>query len=140
MAGINKVILLGNLGKDPETRTLESGVKVVTFSLATTEVYKNKAGEKTSSTEWHNIVLWRRLAEIAETYLKKGTQIYLEGKIRSRSYDDKDGIKRYITEVVGDTFTMLGGRKAEDAAAPAKVAEPVADENFTVNESDDLPF
>ena len=97
MAGINKVILVGNLGKDPEVRTLENGAKVANFTLATSETYKNKEGQRVTTTEWHNIVLWRGLADIAERFLRKGNQVYIEGKIKSRTWDEKDGNKRYIT-------------------------------------------
>lgn len=107
---INKVILVGNVGKDPEVRHLENGTPVCNFSLATSETYTNKNGEKVTNTEWHNIVLWRTQAEIAQKFVKKGSQIYVEGKIRTRSYDDKDNIKRYVTEIVGDTFQLLGRR------------------------------
>jgi single-strand DNA-binding protein len=113
MAGVNKVILVGNLGKDPEIRTLESGVKVATFSLATSESFKDRDGNRQDRTEWHNIVLWRGLAEIAERYLKKGNSIYVEGKLQTRSWDDKEGNKRYTTEIIGHNMTMLGGRKEE---------------------------
>src|SRR5436190_23608091 len=102
MAGINKVILVGNLGKDPEVKTLESGRKVATFTLATTESYKDKNGEKVDSTEWHNIAFWGPVADVIEKYLKKGNQIYMEGKIRSRSYEDKEKVKRYFYEIIGD--------------------------------------
>lgn len=105
------MILLGNLGKDPEITYLESNkVPVVRFSLATTETYMNKEGQKVDQTEWHNVTLWRGLAEVAEKYLKKGSRIYLEGKIRNRSYEDKEGIKRYTTEIVGDNMVMLDSR------------------------------
>lgn len=117
MAGVNKVILIGNLGKDPEVRSLEGGAKVANFSLATTEVYKDKSGQRQDQTEWHNIVLWRSLAEVAEKYLKKGTMIYLEGKLRTRSWEDKEGHKRYTTEVVGETFTILSSKKTEEASS-----------------------
>ena len=110
MAGVNKVILLGNLGKDPEVRRLDDGRGVANFSLATSETYKNKSGEKVTNTEWHNIVLWSPLADIAENYLKKGSQVYIEGKISNRSYEDKDGVKKYISEVVGREMTLLGSR------------------------------
>src|SRR5690606_23796607 len=102
---VNKVSLVGNLGRDPEVRRLENGRAVATFSLATSETYKNKNGEKVTNTEWHNIVLWTPLAEIAERFLRKGNQVYIEGKVTYRSYDDKDGNKRYITEVVGRDMT-----------------------------------
>lgn len=139
MAGINKVILVGNLGKDPEVRNLESGAKVANFPIATSETYKNKEGQRVTQTEWHNIVLWRGLAEIAEKYLNKGNQVYIEGKIRTRSWDDKDGNKRYTTEIIGDNLTMLGGRKeADESAAPDNnTAAPDADAG---EEKDDLPF
>ena len=110
MAGVNKVILVGNLGKDPEVRYLDNGVAVANFSLATTENYKNKEGERVSQTEWHNIVLWRGLAEVAEKYLKKGASIYVEGKIKTRKWEDKEGVTRYTTEILGDNMTMLGGK------------------------------
>ena len=113
MAGINKVILIGNLGKDPEIITFETAKKA-TFPLATTEYFKNKAGEEVEQTEWHNIVCWRGLADIAEKILKKGTQIFIEGKLRTRSWEDKDGNKRYITEVVADNFSVLANRNHPD--------------------------
>jgi single-strand DNA-binding protein len=113
MAGVNKCILIGNLGKDPESKNLESGNTVTTFSLATSESYKDKQGNKVDQTEWHNIVLWGKLAEIASKYLKKGSSIYLEGKIRTRSWDDKDGNKKYTTEIIGESFTMLGKKEGE---------------------------
>jgi len=110
---VNKVILVGNVGKDPETRYLDENTAVCKFSFATSEVYRNKEGEKITQTEWHNIVLWRGLAQVAEKYVKKGSQLFIEGRIRSRSYDDKDGNKRYITEIVGDNMQMLG-RKSDN--------------------------
>lgn len=139
MAGVNKVILIGNLGKDPEVRHLENGAAVANFPIATTESYKDKNGNRQDQTEWHNIVLWRGLAEIAEKYLRKGNQIYIEGKLRSRSWEDKEGNTRYITEVVGDNMTMLGGRPSEQSNTPSN------DNNKETNipqedESDDLPF
>ena len=108
---LNKVILVGNLGKDPETRYLDENTAVCKFPFATSEVYKNREGEKITQTEWHNIVLWRGLAQVAEKYVKKGSQLYIDGRIRTRSYDDKDGNKRYITEIVGDNMQMLGRRQ-----------------------------
>ncbi len=105
---VNKVILVGNLGKDPELRYTPSGAAVVTFSLATSERYKDKGGEWVDKTEWHNVVAWRNLAEICGKYLHKGKQVYIEGKIQTRSYDDRDGNKRYITEIVADQMQMLG--------------------------------
>ena len=108
MASKNLVILIGNLGKDPELRYTASGTAVCNFSLATTENYKDRDGNKQEKTEWHNIVIWRQLAEIAGKYLTKGKQIYVEGKIQTRSYDDRDGNKRYVTEIVVDQMQMLG--------------------------------
>lgn len=109
MSGVNKVILVGRLGKDPEVRHLESGASVASFSMATSETYKDRqTGERREQTEWHNIVLWRGLADVAEKYLKKGDMIYVEGKLRTRSWE-KDNVTRYTTEVVGDNMTMLGG-------------------------------
>ncbi len=142
MSGVNKVILVGHLGKDPEVRHLENGVNVASFSLATTETITNKNGERQDLTEWHNIVVWRGLADVAEKYLKKGKQIYVEGKIRTRSWDDKEGVKRYTTEIVADSFTMLG--KKEDGTSSNKSAAssiPSASEIINSSEGDDdLPF
>lgn len=141
MAGINKVILVGNLGKDPEVKTLENGAKVANFTLATSETYKNRDGQKVTQTEWHNIVLWRGLADIADRFLKKGNQVYIEGKIRSRSWDDKDGNKRYITEVQGDNLTMLGGRRDDNnESSTSEVKESTPDNNVGEAKGDDLPF
>ncbi len=120
---VNKVILVGNVGKDPETRYLDENTAVCKFSLATSEVYRNKEGEKITQTEWHNIVLWRGLAQVAEKYVKKGSQLFIEGRIRSRSYDDRDGNKRYITEIVGDNMQMLG-RKSDSNQGNADYQEP----------------
>ena len=111
---INKVILVGNVGKDPETRYLDESTAMAKFPLATSESYKNKDGEKITTTEWHNIVLWRGLAVVAEKYVRKGTQLYIEGRIKTRSYDDSDGNKKYITEIVGDQMQLLG-RRPDDA-------------------------
>ena len=140
--GINKVILIGNLGKDPEIMRLESGVKKASFSLATTEVYKNKEGVKTEHTEWHNIVLWRGLAEVAENYLKKGNTVYIEGRIRKREYEDKEGQKRYITDILGDAMTMLGGPKREGTheEQPPSGIEKENGNGETTTTEDDLPF
>ena len=107
MSGINKVILVGHLGKDPEVRQLEGGVTVASFPLATSETF-NKDGRKVEQTEWHNIVMWRGLAEVAAKYLQKGKLVYIEGKLRTRSFEDKEGIKKYTTEVVAENFTLLG--------------------------------
>lgn len=113
---INKVILVGNVGRDPEIRHLDSGVAVATFTLATSETYTAKNGERVTTTEWHNIVLWRGLAEVAEKYVKKGKQLYIEGRIRTRSYEDKEGQKKYVTEIFGDVMKLLGSRDNQGGA------------------------
>jgi len=115
MRGVNKVILVGNLGKDPEVKYFESGVPKASFSLATSDSYVAKSGERIDTVEWHNIVLWRGLAEVAEKYLKKGDSIYLEGKIKTRSWDDADGNKKYITEIEGNNMVMIS-RKSSDSS------------------------
>ena len=138
MAGVNKVILIGNLGKDPEVRYLDSGVVVANFSLATTENYKNKEGERVSLTEWHNIVLWRGLAEVAEKWLKKGSSVYIEGKIRNRKWEDKEGNTRYTTEILADNMTMLG--KKEDSSAEKTETTPEQECIPQEEKGDDLPF
>jgi single-strand DNA-binding protein len=107
MSGVNKVILIGHLGKDPEARQLEGGVSVVSFPLATSEIF-NKDGRKVEQTEWHNIVMWRGLADVAAKFLQKGKLVYIEGRLRTRSFEDKEGIKKYTTEVVAENFTLLG--------------------------------
>lgn len=139
--GVNKVILVGNLGRDPEVQNFDNGVKKASFSLATTEGFKNREGGRTEHTEWHNIVLWRGLAEVAERFLKKGSSVYLEGKIRRREYEDENKQKRYIYEIIGDNMTMLGGgpRRDESSAdsAPPSMPEPM---NGSAPVEDDLPF
>ena len=126
---VNKVILVGNLGKDPEVRYLEGGAAVCKFPLATSEVYKNREGEKITTTEWHNIVLWRGLAEIAEKYVKKGMQIYLEGRIKTRSYNDQEGNIKYITEIVGDNMQMLSRKSDESQAGSGSADQAVSKES-----------
>jgi single-strand DNA-binding protein len=111
MASLNKVMLIGNLGKDPEVRAIPSGVKVANFSIATSENYTGKDGNKVEKTEWHNIVMWRGLAEVAEKYLKKGSPVFIEGRLQTRSWDDQSGQKKYMTEIVADNMVMLGGRR-----------------------------
>ena len=138
MAGINKVILIGNLGKDPEVRHLDTGVSVANITLATTESYKNKEGDRVNQTEWHDIVLWRGLAEVAEKYLKKGSRIYVEGKIRTRKWQDKEGNNRYRTEIMADNMTMLGGRPPDNENLDNVSKESTSQEKAET--SDDLPF
>ena len=115
---INKVILVGNVGKDPTVRYFDKGVAKTTFPLATSETYTNQQGETITSTEWHNIVLWRALAEVAEKTVKKGAQVYIVGKIKTRSYVDKDGVNKYITEILADTFLLLDKKQGSVTPAP----------------------
>ena len=107
MRGLNKVTLIGNLGKDPEIQTIEGNIKVAKFSLATTENYKDSNGQNQSNTDWHNIVLWRGLADLADNYLHKGSLVYVEGKLKTRSFDDKTGHKKYVTEIVAEQLLLL---------------------------------
>ncbi|MFD0766371.1 single-stranded DNA-binding protein [Mucilaginibacter lutimaris] len=140
MSGINKVILVGHLGKDPEVRHLEGGVAVASFPLATSETF-NKDGRKVEQTEWHNIVMWRGLADVAAKFLQKGKLVYIEGKLRTRSFEDKEGIKKYTTEVVAENFTMLGRKTDFENDAPAKPALKTSDtDGYRNNDADDLPF
>jgi single-strand DNA-binding protein len=143
MAGVNKVILVGNLGKDPEVRNLENGATVANFTMATSETYKDKTtGEKKVITEWHNIVLWRGLADIAAKYLHKGDQVYIEGKLRTRSWE-KEGVTRYTTEIVGDNMTLLGSKPGgSDRSSAPQYSQPAGDDpkGAPDNSTDDLPF
>jgi len=146
---VNKVILVGNVGKDPEVKHLDSNSSVANFTLATSDHYTNKSGEKVTTTEWHNIVCWSGLASLAEKYIRKGNQIYVDGKIRTRSYDAQDGSKKYITEILADTIQLLG-KKSDGSSAdgtktaqPSGVSEPLNSANTYGNddkEGDDLPF
>ena len=140
---VNKVILVGIVGRDPEVRHLDKGVAVARFSLATTENYTSKTGEKVSNTEWHNIVLWRGLAEVAEKYVKKGSQLYIEGRLRTKTYE-KDGVKHYTTEINADTMQLLGKREGQtengSQPVPAESVQSVSEPDFSQPEEDDLPF
>jgi single-strand DNA-binding protein len=138
MAGVNKVILVGNLGKDPEIKYLEGNIARASFSLATTEAFKDKAGKRIEQTEWHNIVMWRTNAENAEKLLKKGSQIYLEGKIHTRQWNDKDGYKKSVTEIVADTFKILQRREPQSNTGPQGGFD--SDVNFDDLNTKDLPF
>ena len=140
---VNKVILIGNLGSDPELKYTPSGAAVTNFNVATNEIWNDKDGNKQERTEWHRVVLWRKLAEIAGEYLKKGSKVYLEGRLQTLSWEDKDGVKRYTTEVVADNMTMLdakseggGSSGVSSAPPPASEAPPAADSGA----EDDLPF
>lgn len=134
MASVNKVILVGNLGKDPEIKVTANSQHVASFSLATAEKFTDKNGEKHEKTEWHNVVLWGKLAELAGQYLKKGSSVYLEGRIETRSWDDKDGVKKYRTEIIGNSIQFLGG-KVEQKSQP----EPEQN-HINLEDSQDLPF
>lgn len=147
MAGsVNKVILIGNLGKDPEVRMLENNVKLARFTLATSESYIDKStSEKREITDWHNIVVWRGLAEIAENYLKKGMKVYVEGKIKTRQYQDETGATRYTTDIVADNFTMLSPREQTSSPnpyneKPNQTSQPMPPEMMDNRDDDDLPF
>ena len=120
---LNKVILIGNVGKDPDIRHLESGASVASFSLATSEVYRDRNGERKETTEWHNIVAWRQLAELAANYIKKGSQIYVEGSIRTRTWDDQSGQKRYTTEIIASSIQLLG-RRGDNPGASGDFGAP----------------
>lgn len=119
MASVNKVILVGNLGRDPETRYMPNGEAVTNVTIATTDSWKDKqSGEKKEATEWHRVVFYRRLAEVAGQYLKKGSQVYIEGSLKTRKWQDKDGVEKYTTEIIADTMQMLGGRQGAGDASP----------------------
>jgi single-strand DNA-binding protein len=153
MAGsVNKVILIGNLGKDPEVRHLENGAVVANFAIATSETYTDKNGVRNENTDWHDVVVWRGLAEVTEKYLRKGMKVYVEGKLKKRSWQDKDGIMRYTTEVVADELTILTPRSETNQTAgreapyssqgtpppPSKIDDIISKDQRS--NDDDLPF
>lgn len=157
--GINKVILVGNVGKEPEYRIVQENMAVATFSLATSETYRDKNGDKQTVTEWHNIVLWRHLADTAHKFVHKGSQIYIEGKIRTRSWDDQNGVKRYTTEIYGENLQLLGSPQSHSIPPPVgaehlasgssqpsapraqyETSQNQAPAPSPVQEVDDLPF
>jgi len=153
MNSLNKVQLIGNLGKDPEVRYFDSGAVKASFPIATSERYTNREGQKVENTDWHNVVMWRGIAQVAEKYLKKGSKVYIEGKIKTRSYDDQDGNKKYITEIEAQNLIMLDRRDeagfSENNAStnmssntPPQVDSPKPAQPETVNNDleDDLPF
>ncbi len=139
MAGVNKAIVLGNLGRDPEMRYTPAGVPVATFSVATSDEWKDKeSGQKQERTEWHRIVAWRGLAEVCGKYLRKGSQVYVEGKIQTRSWEDRDGVKRYTTEIMAQTMQMLGSPQRQER-------QTGQDDGYRAEEppslpEDDIPF
>ena len=149
MRGVNKVILIGNIGKEPDLQYLEGNIAVAKFPLATTETYKDKTGNLVSQTEWHTVVLWRGLAELAQKYLHKGSLVYIEGRIRTRNWEDKDKNKRFSTEILGDNLVMLDKRKEQADGPPETPPADTAnfvDINFGTSPlggpatKDDLPF
>jgi len=155
MRGVNRVTLIGNLGRDPDLQYIEGNIPVVKFPLATTEAYKDKSGQMMSQTEWHNVVLWRGLAEIAHKFLHKGSFVYIEGRLRTRSWEDRDQVRRFSTEIVADNMVMLdrkkdsqeqeasnhaaagGGYQQNPMAAPKSENMPATDAG---GETDGLPF
>lgn len=144
MRGVNRVMLIGNLGKDPDVQYLEGNIGVAKFSLATTETYKDRGGKLVSQTEWHTVVLWRGLADLAQKFLHKGSLVYIEGRLRTRSWEDKEGNKKFATEVVGDNLIMLDKRGGEghgmhsvpDIEGMSSADIPPVSESS----SEDLPF
>ena len=156
MASVNKVILIGNLGRDPETRYTTGGDAIANLNIATSEQWKDKNGEKQEKTEWHRVVLFGRQAEIAGEYLKKGRSVYIEGRLQTRKYTDKDGVEKYATEVVGDRMQLLGSREGtgtgdaefsggggrRETSAPAGGGKPAAAEKKPATDDfdDDIPF
>jgi single-strand DNA-binding protein len=137
---MNKCILFGNVGKDPEVKKLESGKSVAKFSLATNKSYTNASGEKITETAWHNIVLWNKLAELAEKYVKKGNSIIIEGEIVYRSYENKEGQTVYITEIIGNGLHFAGGKKEEDKPKQKLDGKAEDDPSYVPEITDDLPF
>lgn len=142
MASLNRVTLIGNLGRDPETRYMPSGDAITNIAVATTSSWKDKAtGEKREETEWHRISAFGKLAEIMAQYLKKGSQVYIEGSLRTRKYTDKEGIERYATEIRADSMQMLGGRQEGSAPAPRQqAAKPASSGGPSSDMDDDIPF
>lgn len=154
MAGVNKVIIVGRLGQDPDVRYTTGGQAVANYTVATSETFNDKSGQKQERTEWHRIVVWGRLAELCRDYLKKGKQVYIEGRLQTRNYDDKNGVKKYITEIVANTVQFLGSATAADkeerAAASSSAPHATAHDNTGIEfvepantpsiGDDDIPF
>ncbi len=148
---VNLVTLIGNVGKEPEIRNLDGGLIVASFSLATTESYKNKAGERVKNTEWHNITCWRHLAELAEKYIKKGSKLYIQGKITTRKWEDKDGNTRYTTDIIAQQIQLLDSKPRNEANPPNALTDDLPNEKTKQQSQDsnsepppheleDLPF
>ena len=135
MNGVNKAIILGTLGADPEVRVMDGGNRVANISVATNRAYKNKSGEKIDETEWHRVVFWGKLAEIVEKYVKKGSKIYIEGRIVTRKWDDKENVTRYTTEIVANEMTMVGRNTSQPSQDDSPSNDVIPD-----TEPDDLPF
>lgn len=140
MRGVNKVVLIGNLGRDPELQYLEGNIAVAKFPLATTETFKDKNGNLVSQTEWHTVVLWRGLAELAQKYLHKGSLVYIEGKLRTRNWEDKDKNKRFSTEIVGDNLVMLDKRKDGHSDSGGDNVPKAGTSSADDDDDRDLPF
>jgi single-strand DNA-binding protein len=144
MRGVNRVMLIGNLGKDPDVQQLEGNISVAKFPLATTETFKDRTGKLVSQTEWHSVVLWRGLADLAQKYLHKGSLVYIEGRLKTRSWEDKEGVKKFMTEVVGDNLIMLEKRTDGSAArhdTPDTLPGYHGDDLPPIGEpAEDLPF
>jgi single-strand DNA-binding protein len=134
MAGVNKVIILGRLGKDPETKTFENGGKICTITMATSESYTDREGNKVEKTEWHNIIFTNKLAELAEKYLGKGKELYVEGKLRTRKYDDSNGVTRYVTEIVATNMNFIGGQN------DSSTSQSDTSQSATIQDDGGLPF
>jgi single-strand DNA-binding protein len=140
MASVNKVILVGNLGRDPEARQLPSGDSVVTFSLATTDSYKDKSGQKVETTEWHRVVFFGKTADVAAKYLTKGSQVYVEGSIVTKKFNDKEGNEKVSVEIKGERMQMLGGRSGSDSEPEAKPQRKLQQAQKAADIDDDIPF
>lgn len=143
MASVNKVIILGNLGRDPEIRYTQGGTAVCQLNVATTRTYTNKSNDRVEETEWHRVVVWGKQAESCGNYLSKGRQVYIEGRLQTRNYDDKDGNKKYITEIVADVVQFLGGRAGAGEQSDGKREPTKSPEDTYVPDdfgTDDIPF
>ena len=139
MASLNKAMLIGHLGQNPETRYMPNGDAVTTISIATTETWKDKSGQKQEETTWHRVTLFRKLGEIAAEYLKKGALVYIDGRIKTEEWTDKQGIKRYSTSIIAETMKMLGGKQSLAIESPRQTSAP-ANESAPITFDDDIPF